>query len=302
MVKNKIDIERLKELYPEYPNRDIARMTGWNYTDILNRAKALGLKKLSHTKSRAAGKIYLSPVQERFLRDNYGKLTNPELAKAIGLKLTKTREFLYAMGLQRMELEYWTDEQVQFLRDNYQTIGDTEIAEIFSDRWPKRKGWSKKHIEKKRRYLKLKRTQKEIAAIREAVRKMWEVRGVTPEGEVVFWRNNDRMVPHIKVDGRFVHWARHRWQELHGEVPEGMNVCFLDNNPENMTDANLCLRTDAELALINSASIKLTDNYIAGMLTHGDPELRTAIKCSPGLIAAKRAQLLLQRELNNQTK
>lgn len=311
-MKQSIDDDKLKVLYPDYTNREIAKMTGWNYTEILNRGKNLGLRKDRATKSRGAGKLQLTAEQTQFLKDNYALMTNAELARAIGLKLTKTREFLYAMGLKRMELEYWTDEQIQFLRDNYQTIGDTELAEIYNQRWPKRKGWTKRHIAKKRLYLKLKRTRKELAAIREdwrqkgiyreAVRKTWEVRGVRPEGEVVFWRINDRLVPHIKVEGRFVHWARYRWQELYGEVPKGMNVCFIDNNPGNMSDDNLCLRTDAELALINSASIKLTDNYIAGMLTHGNPELRAAIKSSPGLIAAKRAQLLLQRELNNQTK
>lgn len=81
------------------------------------------------------------------------------------VRLTVLRNKTRELGLKKMELEYWTDEQKQFLKDNYQTKGDVEIAEIFQERFPKRKKWTKSHINKKRKYLQLQRTEKEIEDI-----------------------------------------------------------------------------------------------------------------------------------------
>jgi hypothetical protein len=106
-------------------------------------------------------KIQWTNDQLKFLKKNFYKLTNRKLADALGLKLTSVRTKCYELGLKRMELEYWTKEQVRFLRQNYKKIGDLELAEIFNQKWHKDKGWSKKHIEKKRRYLGLKRTEEE---------------------------------------------------------------------------------------------------------------------------------------------
>lgn len=101
-----------------------------------------------------------------FLKENYSKLTNRELANALGLALTITRLKLYELGLKKMEMEYWTDDQVNFLKQNYKTIGDVQIAEIFQSKFPKHKCWTNKHIRKKRVYLSLKRSPKEIENIR----------------------------------------------------------------------------------------------------------------------------------------
>ncbi|WP_293916579.1 MULTISPECIES: HNH endonuclease [unclassified Sphingobacterium] len=303
------DIEKLKDLYPEYSNRDIARMTGWNYTAILFKAQKMKLKKLPHVRSHAIGKIEVTPEMENFLRKNYSTMTNPELAKALGLRLTKTREFLYALGLQRMQLEYWTNEQIQFLKENYKTMGDSEIAEVFNARWEKKKGWSKKHIEKKRKYLQLFRTKEDRKLILEkakingfysrANKKMWQVRGVNPDGTILFWKHSSgRTLPVIKVNGSFVHYGRYRYQQLHGEIPKGMNVIYADGDSTNLTDENLKIVSNSELALINNPSQKLTDNFVAGILTHGQPDLRQEIKKHPDLIELKRQQLLLQRTIN----
>ena len=98
-----------------------------------------------------------------------------------------------------MELQYWTAAQTRFLRDNYKAFGDTELAEIFEIKWFKAKGWTKKHIEKKRRYLKLKRTTEEkrqikirntkMGRFKICNEKMWKKRGVTPVGEKRVWFN-----------------------------------------------------------------------------------------------------------------
>lgn len=273
--------------------------------------KKLKLRKSRRQRAICCGKIIWSPEEDQFLRDNFHVMNNMALAKALGRRLTNTRTRLYKLGLKRIELEFWTEEMIQFLRANYKQIGDTELAEIFTTKWPKNKGWHKKHIEKKRRYLKLKRSKAEIKAIHEGhiengvyvegSRKAWQTRGVDPDGTIRFWRSNHRLVPHIKVDGRFVHWARHRYEQLHGPIPPGHNAIFLDNNPMNMDDKNLGLVSDRELALRNTkaASQGLSDNYVAGMLALNDSELREYIKQHhPELIEIKRKQLILNRTIH----
>lgn len=263
-------------------------------------------------KIRVNSKRLFTPEEEKFIRSNYDSMTNQELADAIGWKLTSFRTRVYELGYKRMELEYWTDEQVDFLRQNYRTIGDVEIAEIFQDRWTKQKNWSKKHIEKKRRYLKLKRTKQEVKAIHQrnvdqgrfliCPVKRWETTGQAAEGEIRFWREQSgRMVPRIKINGRFIHYARYRWEQMHGPVPDKMNVVFLDDNPQNIKDSNFGLLTNAELSQRNAKKSigALSDNYIAGILSFNDKDLREIIKKShPELIELKRTQLLLQRQIN----
>ena len=100
-----------------------------------------------------------------FLTDNFFKMTNAQLAKALGLRLTVTRNKCSELGLRRMEMEYWTAEQVQYLRDNYKTKGNVELAEYFEKTWPKKKRWRKQHINKKRKYLDLHRTKKQQEVI-----------------------------------------------------------------------------------------------------------------------------------------
>jgi len=102
---------------------------------------------------------------DNFLRSNYQSKTNQQLAFTLGLKLTITRNRLRELGLKRMEMEYWNDEQIQYLKDNFQTTGDVEIAEYFQENYPKNKIWRKQHIRKKRGYLDLHRTKEEIFTI-----------------------------------------------------------------------------------------------------------------------------------------
>ena len=114
-----------------------------------------------------ANKIIFTKEQHQFLIDNYLDMTNQELANALGLKLTRVRMELSSLGLKRMEMEYWPDEAVDFLRDNYHKIGDREIVRIFKNRFPKKKGWSTRHVQKKLSQLGLKRNKMDWYCIKE---------------------------------------------------------------------------------------------------------------------------------------
>ena len=100
----------------------------------------------------------------RYLKKNYRK-TNRELADAIELRLTVTRNKLRELGLKKMELEYWNPKMVEFLKKSYRVLGDVEIMEFFQKCDPKRKGWKRGAIWKKRKQMGLIRTPAQKAKI-----------------------------------------------------------------------------------------------------------------------------------------
>lgn len=201
---------------------------------------------------KAWNAIEWSPEMVDFLKANHQFLTNSELAARLGLKLTSVRTKCYELGLYKMLMQYWTDEQVQFLIENYKTKGDTELAEMFAARWQKDKGWSKKHIEKKRRYLKLRRTDEEKDAIREGHRqrgvyvegnrKMWRTRGTRAVGHRAIWEGES----YTKTECGYVHTRIIEWEKAHGPVPAGKLVCHKDGNKLNCEPENLILLTRQE--------------------------------------------------------
>ena len=208
-------------------------------------------------------KITFSPEMHLFLKENYHTMTNKQLADALGLQLTRTRTELYRLGLKRITLEYWTKEQVQFLRQNYKIFGDTELAEIFEVKWHKNKGWTKKHIEKKRRYLKLKRTASEKKQIKIRNTKMgrfamcatkrWLTTGQAAIGEKRVWFTEFQL-PFVVIKTRtgFVHYSRWLWEKEKGNIPPGMNVVIIGNNRINYSIKDLELISNKELAKRNS--------------------------------------------------
>lgn len=245
-----------------------------------------------------------------FLKINHLKMNNKQLANGLGLKLTATRTKLYELGLFRMELEYWTEEQTLFLRENYKVIGDVELAEIYNSAYYKKKGWTNKHIEKKRRYLKLKRTDVEKEKIKErnvdqgrfSVNhwKRWFEAKAKP-GTIRIWTTQDGY-PYkvIKVPEGFIHYAPFCFESYFGPVPKGYIVSFLDSNQMNVFIENLTLITREEHARKNTGSAILSDNYVIGMLSHKHPEIRKELAKHPELIELKRKQLLLNRKINKQ--
>lgn len=197
------------------------------------------------------------------LKQNFDDMNSYKLSAHVGITRTLVRMKCYELGLYRMTLEYWTDEQIQYLKDNYQTKGDTEIARHFNTIYNKAKGWSKKHIEKKRRYLNLQRTKAEkqniyyrnyeLGYYDEAHKKRNITTGVAPELEIRTWKsNNNRKVKVIKVGDRFIHYAPYLWQQHHGEIPPNHMIIFKDKNSENCVIENLEMITMKENAKRNS--------------------------------------------------
>lgn len=105
------------------------------------------------------GKIIFSDQDIQFIKDNFQAMTNDQIAAIMGLKKTIVRMKAYELGLKKIELEYWTDEAVSYLKANYHIMGDREMCRHFATAFPKQKGWTTKHIQKKMSQLKLNRNK-----------------------------------------------------------------------------------------------------------------------------------------------
>ena len=198
-----------------------------------------------------------------FLKANYMDLSAAELARALGATLTVVRNKKYELGLLKMKMEYWTPEQVQFLKNNYQKIGDVELAEIFEKKWPKTKKWTNKHIEKKRRYLHLKRTEEEKRNIKNrniemgrfsmCAAKRWKTIGVTPVGEIRIWKHsNGTPFAVIKLESGFVHYNRWLYQEHFGRLESDQIVVTKSGETVAQGPEDLKIIDRAELSRRNS--------------------------------------------------
>lgn len=215
-------------------------------------------------RSTTVVKTQFTAQDVRFIKKNFHKMTNPQLAKALDMTLTMVRSKCYELGLKHMEMEYWTKEQVDYLKANYKTTGDVELAEYFNTTWPKNKGWTKKHIEKKRRYLKLDRTPKQIQRIHQrnvsngrfkiCPVKAWQTRGVSPVGTINVWKTKEgHQFKVIKRENGFVHYARWLWEQHYGPIPKGMCIRAKDDTL-NIVIENLEMITLAEHAIRNSVN------------------------------------------------
>lgn len=113
------------------------------------------------------GKILFSNEDLQFIKDNFQLMTNAQIAEKLGLKITLVRMKAYEMGLQRIKLEYWPIEAVEFLKKNFRSQGNKEIAKYFNNTFPKEKGWTTCHIDKKLEQLNLKRNAQDQYIITE---------------------------------------------------------------------------------------------------------------------------------------
>lgn len=253
-----------------------------------------------------------------FLQKNWSKKTNRELAQALGLKLHTVRMKLYELGMKRMELEYWTDEQTTFLKGNYKNIGDMELAEIFNEKWHKNKGWTFKHIEKKRKYLKLKRTEKQIFKI--ILRNIdqgrmdncrWahcKIRKMLPVGSIIIRTIDGYKVKLVRVKGGFKKLAHINYEKFYGPIPEGLLVTMKDGDPLNCEPENLLLRTREEQAERLHESDRTIAFYLSTTKTKSikgtarkNEVLFNELLKHPEIIELKRAEIRIRRAIKNVT-
>ena len=313
----------IRRLYPTTPAPVLARRLNRTSSSVHMKAWLMGIKAKQGIAGRPGVAVEWSKREIRFLKANWKSMTSVQLAKAIGKRRSKVREMCYHLDLRKIEMEYWTPQQVRFLKRSYQKVGDVELAEIFESRWPKHKEWTRKHIGKKRRYLKLKRSKRQQFLVRLRNIDQGRMHGLRWDNLIrrqvrigtVIVKNvrgiDGKVYPTklMRVKGDFINYRRYVWEKNFGPIPRGHVVAVKDGNPLNTDPRNLeCItrKTQAE-------RMHRSDGAIAGYLAlkkikpgqgkvRIDRELYMEILKHPELIEAKRAQLKLQRALKGRRK
>jgi hypothetical protein len=149
----------------------------------------------------------------------------------------------------------WTKEMEAFLIDVYEYVGDYLIAEEMNERFPHEYPWNKKHIEKKRGYLGLRRTKDQEmflrwfanAIINKSQKKAWDTRGRMKIGEVRLWKDRE----YIKTNMGVTTLAIHTWTIHNGTPPKGANICIKDKTKTAGEISNLELVMNEDLGIRN---------------------------------------------------
>lgn len=298
------EIDYLRKVYPTgVPVKTIAKKLGISTSDVYY---SVSYYQIERRRSHQPNRIEWSTRDIQFIKKNFHSMTNVQLAKKLKKKLTKVRDKCRELGLKHMELEYWTPEQVDYLKANYKTKGDTQLAAEFQQRWPKKKLWTFKHIDKKRGYLGLKRTIEEQFTIRTGRFNADDYKDLKdgrvkefPQGKKRLWFQNGKYRWMIKIGKSFVHYHRYKWEKLRGPIPDGYKLHFKDGDTTNCRISNLELLTRSALAkkVSDKNHSELSDSYIAGILSWRDPEMKKHIINHPGILDAKRQQILSNRKM-----
>lgn len=262
-------------------------------------------------KNSPSNKIAFTDEMREFVVDHYNKMTNQQLADALGVKVTWLRIHIYAMGLKRQNFEYFTAEQVDFLKVNYVFYGNTELAEIFNIMFPRKiKPWTIDSFEKKLGYLKLKRTKQQLDDIRnryvklgrfaDGSKKAWSVRGVMQVGQIKVWRQNDKQAAYIKTEFGFMQLSRYLWELHYGKIPKNKFVVLNPGAPVICSIDDLELIDQVEHCLRNSTSNR---SIVRRCFREKDEQkVNQFIEQLPQLIDVKRKQILLNYKINQYEK
>jgi hypothetical protein len=269
-------LQQLRELWPCNPARIIAGRIGLSSKAVKAKALKLRLRKAPGYNRAKMNIRALTEDERNFIRDNYIKYTNHELAKITGrseasiqsikreFKLSKKNEGCFKKGARA-----WN-----FRMKGAQPYHAKTVATQF------KKGM---------------------------------VPGNTLHDGAITIRaahkdRNDKPYKFIRIEGKWLLYHRWLWEQHHGAIPSKHIVTFVDGDTMNVTLENLQCISMAENARRNYnpnkaqlASRNLSDKYVAGRLAKGDKKLRKAIiQGAPELIELKRTQLNLKRKIKNE--
>lgn len=203
-----------------------------------------------------------------FLKQNFFIMTNQQLLNGINsyrsepIGLSALRHQCKRLGLKRSIQIRWSSQDIRFLLKNYQKTGNVELAELLTMRhktYRKINGkricrqFTKKHVEKKIKLLKLKRTPEELSKIRErniesgrvkvitSENNHWSmgIRKVAPDEDVRVWICNGKPTRKIKIKGKFIPYTRWFYHNFIEPVPANQKIYHKDldsinDEPENL--------------------------------------------------------------------
>lgn len=201
-----------------------------------------------------------------FIRKNFPVMTWNELLTAINeirstseqVEISALRHQVRRMGLSKGIQIRWSQKDISFLRSNYTKIGNVEMADILNkknssfriiDGKKNYRTFTKKHIEKKLKLLRLYRTPEEILSIKRRNLTTTNYRVLTSEcnqwtqgtrkaareEETRVWRG----VRYVKVNGKFTPYTRWFYHNFIQPIPKGFVVYHLDSDVLNDRPDNL---------------------------------------------------------------
>lgn len=236
-------------------------------------------------------KLPLQPDEKKFLFDNYFKLTNRELTDHINsLRSSKNKYTIsgliyncHKLGLKRSIQIRWSKSDENKLKAWYKIIGDKYIAELLTEFGNSfkiingekvKRTFNKKHIEKKRELLGLKRTKIEVSNIIKDNRFCREykdfsstdnlytrgVNSVAKENEIRIWKG----IRWIKINGKFTTYTRWYYHNFISPVAKNITVYHLDMDSLNDDSNNLYLMKKRKLSNSDySKALKLLNKRVA---------------------------------------
>jgi len=194
-------------------------------------------------------------IDKIFIRKNFPVMTWKELLAAVNairpvserVSMGALRHQARRMGLYKQIYIHWSSEDIDFLLNNYQKIGNVEMAAILNKKHNSYRvingektyrSFTKKHIEKKMKLLKLHRTKEQILKIKKRNLTTTNFRVITSDDNLwtrglrkkydeqsIRIRKGKRF---IKINGIFTPYTRWFYHNFVQPVPDGYIVCHLD--------------------------------------------------------------------------
>lgn len=274
MEWTKKNIALLRKLYPAGKNKDPLETFGVSLSAIKSAARRYGIKKRvfsnnpwTPAKLKQLVKLYPN-MRNRDIAEKLGVTESAVMAKAFKLRLLKSPAFKYECCKKGM-----------FHKGN--------VPANKGKQWKDYMSAEGMESSRKSQFRK-----GEISINKAHYR----------DGDITVRVHRKTGVPYKFIRLSLREWKAlhaHVWETAHGPVPKGYIVVFRDKNDTlNCELSNLELITMKENMLRNSASMNLSDGYVANCIAWRDKEVANAVLQDKGLIELKRHQLILKRTIH----
>ncbi len=233
-----------------------------------------------------------------------GRTVSSVRSKASELGLRKSRAAFRAILLvnARNRRDAWREDELQYLRDQWPTLSATEIGRVL--------GRSANAVKNKgSRELGLCKTRDEIRAVNKRNRNHTQFqKGGLPHNTihgdalVIVTRRNKNRPAYQWVRVGFKTWKMYHvylWEQVHGPVPDGHIVVFMNGDPADCRLENLELISKKVNMKRNNGAVRLSDGFVASTMAGRDRVVKKTLLQHPELIELKRAQLQLDRAIRH---
>lgn len=115
----------IKEHWQNMSDQEMAQALDCNTDYICILRNSLGYKR-----ERGGMKIFAEENKIQFLKENFQKFTDSDLAKELGLSINQIRRLRRGLGLIKKigGRNPWTQKEIDFLRQNFKSMSDVQLA------------------------------------------------------------------------------------------------------------------------------------------------------------------------------